>query len=145
MKRHPALVSLSRDHHHALVIAQRLRDATTETAADTARAFLAHWDTEQKQHFRLEEEILLPALAARGDPYHPLVARTLCDHLAIRQRARELANDPDVTPAALHRLGAQLAAHVRMEERELFALLENTLPTEELEAIANALSQAEHA
>jgi len=24
MKRHPALVSLSRDHHHALVIAQRL-------------------------------------------------------------------------------------------------------------------------
>ena len=31
MKRHPALVPLSREHHHALVIAQRLRRATVET------------------------------------------------------------------------------------------------------------------
>lgn len=28
MKRHPALAPLSRDHHHELVIAQRLRRAT---------------------------------------------------------------------------------------------------------------------
>ncbi|HEY5343288.1 MAG TPA: hypothetical protein VIJ66_06465 [Solirubrobacteraceae bacterium] len=31
MKRHPALVPLSRDHHHALVIARSLRHATAET------------------------------------------------------------------------------------------------------------------
>jgi predicted TIM-barrel fold metal-dependent hydrolase len=30
MKRHPALVPLSHDHHHVLVIAQQLRRATTE-------------------------------------------------------------------------------------------------------------------
>jgi hypothetical protein len=36
MKRHPALAPLSRHHHHALVIAQRLRRATTQTAPDIA-------------------------------------------------------------------------------------------------------------
>lgn len=66
MKRHPALVPLSRDHHHALVIAQRLRRATVETATEVARAFLSHWDAEEKLHFRLEEELLLPAYAAHG-------------------------------------------------------------------------------
>jgi hypothetical protein len=68
MKRHPALVPLSRDHHHALVIARRLRQATEQTADDAARAFLAHWHDEERHHFRLEEEVLLPAYAARGAP-----------------------------------------------------------------------------
>jgi len=42
MKRHPALIPLSRDHHHVLVIAQQLRRATSENTNEAARAFLAH-------------------------------------------------------------------------------------------------------
>jgi hypothetical protein len=64
MKRHPALVPLSRDHHHALVIAQRLRRATVETATEAARAFLRHWDAEEKLHFRLEEHEVFPLIEA---------------------------------------------------------------------------------
>ena len=67
MKRHPALASLSRDHHHALVIAQRLRRADEHDGPEAARAFLAHWEREERLHFRLEEEVLLPAYAAYGD------------------------------------------------------------------------------
>jgi hypothetical protein len=76
MTRHPALVPLSRDHHHALVIARRLRTAEEHDAADAARAFLEHWGDEEKLHFRLEEEVLLPAYAAHGDVEHAAVVRT---------------------------------------------------------------------
>ena len=81
MKRHPALVPLSHDHHQVLFIAQRLRRATPENAGEIAAAFLAMWESDEKQHFRLEEELLLPAYAAHGDPAHPAVyacSRTTC-------------------------------------------------------------------
>jgi hemerythrin-like domain-containing protein len=142
MKRHPALAPLSRDHHHALVIARRLRHATIQTAPETARAFLAHWDAEQKQHFRLEEELLLPAYAAHGAPNHPAVLRMLLDHMLIRRDADQLANAPPLE--LLHDLGARLAAHVELEERELFPLIEQTIPEPELDALGDRLRNAAH-
>lgn len=145
MKRDPALASLSRDHHQTLVIAQRLRRADSETA-DAARAgFLAHWQTHGRLHFRLEEEVLLPAYAAHGDPHHPLVARTLCEHVAIRRQADALIGDPAPPLAALHELGVALGDHVRGEERELFVLIEQAMPAQDLAAVAVALEQAERA
>ena len=142
MKRHPALAPLSRDHHHALVIARRLRHATIQTAPETARAFLAHWDAEQNQHFRLEEELLLPAYAAHGAPNHPAVLRMLLDHMLIRRDADRLANAPPLE--LLHDLGARLAAHVELEEHELFPLIEETIPEPELDALGDRLRNAAH-
>ena len=97
MKRDPALRSLSHDHHHALFVAQKLRRATAETAADGRASFVAYWAGPGQAHFRIEEQVLLPAYAGYGDPHHPLVARALCDHVEIRHRAEEIAHDPDVT------------------------------------------------
>lgn len=87
--------------------------------------------------------MLLPAFAGHGDPHHPLVARVLCEHVAIRHQADTLAGDQAPTPAALHVLGAALSDHVRLEERELFGLIERTLPATQLAAVAIALEQAE--
>lgn len=143
MKRDRALISLSRDHHHALSVAQRLRRATPETRAAVRADTLHFWTTAGRPHFRVEEEVLLPAYAARGDAHHPLVARALCDHVAIRRRMDELARDPILDLASLHELGVMLADHVRLEERELFALVEETLPAAELAAVADALEHAE--
>ena len=143
MKRDPALTSLSRDHHQALVVAQQLRRATAETAGEARAGFLAYWDGHGRTHFRLEEEVLLPAYAGHGDPHHPLVGRALCDHVAIRHRADALAHDPASTVAALNELGVCLADHVRLEERELFPLVEHAMPAAQLAAVAVALEQAE--
>lgn len=143
MKRSDALAKLSRDHHHALVAAQRLRRADAATAPEARAAFLAFWTSEGATHFRLEEEILLPAFAAFGDAHHPLVLQALGEHVEIRQRAAAVADarEPDVD--ALHDLGVRLAAHVRLEERELFVHIEETMPPEPLRAVASALDEAE--
>lgn len=143
MKRDPALASLSRDHHQALFVAQKLRRATAETAGEARDAVLCFWEQHGRGHFRLEEEVLLPAYAGYGDPHHPLVARALCDHAAIRHRVDTIARDPDAKVAGLHELGAHLGAHVRLEERQLFPLIERAMPAAQLAAVAVALEQAE--
>jgi hypothetical protein len=143
MKRDPALVSLSHDHHQALFAAQTLRRAVDETAADARAAFLDYWERHGRNHFRLEEEILLPAFARHGDAYDPLVARVLCDHVAIRARADALARDQHLGASELHELGASLADHVRLEERQLFPLIERAVPAARLAAVAAALEHGE--
>lgn len=142
MRRDPALVSLSRDHHQALAVARKLRRATTETALEARADVLLFWRTDGRTHFRIEEEVLLPAYAGYGDAHHPLVARALCEHVAIRHAIDELAADATPSVACLHELGNMLAEHVRMEERELFVLVEQALPPSRLAALAAALAQA---
>ncbi|MBX5470311.1 MAG: hemerythrin domain-containing protein [Thermoleophilaceae bacterium] len=145
MKRSAALASLSRDHHQALVVAQRLRRAGEAAAPDARAAFLAYWNDHGRRHFRLEEEIVLPGYSAHGDAHHPLVLRALGDHVEIRGRANCLAGEPAAPPDALRELGEALAAHVRLEERELFPLIESVVPKRELAALAEALERAESA
>jgi hypothetical protein len=140
MKRHPALLPLSRDHHHALVIARRLRQATTQTAAETTAAFLTHWHSEEKRHFRVEEELLLPAYTAHGDPGHPAVHRMLDDHTVIRDDAERLTEAPSLE--LLHDLGSRLSAHVELEEHEVFPLVEVTIPEPDLTELGERLRNA---
>lgn len=144
MKRSEALAILSRDHHHALVVAQRLRRAGAETVEAARGQFLAYWADEGRRHFQLEEELLLPAFAShsQGAARDPLVLRVLSDHVTIRSWAAQLAATAAPTVEALHQLGSELAAHVRLEERELFPLIEAAIPAGELLALARALDQS---
>lgn len=142
MKRAPALVRLSRDHHESLVAAQRLRRATAASVSDTREAFLGYWDRSGAEHFRVEEAVLLPAFARWGDAHDPVVARTLCDHVAIRSRIEALRTSETPSLADLVALGERLAAHVRMEERELFGLIERTVPPADLDLLADRVERA---
>jgi hypothetical protein len=143
VKRSEALAILSRDHHHALVVAQKLTRADDQTAAAARARFLAFWEEEGRHHFQVEEELLLPAYAAHGDARHPLVLQVLGDHVAIRALAAEVAAAaPEPPTESLQELGAALAAHVRLEERELFPVIEEAMPPEELLGLAHALEQA---
>jgi Hemerythrin HHE cation binding domain len=140
VKRHPALAELSRDHHHALVVARELRRTTPARAARAAARFLRFWDADGEAHFRLEEEILLPAYAVHGDPRHPAVVQTLIEHMTIRRDAALIAQGAPVE--ILQRLGEQLAAHVRLEERQVFPLIERTLTEVELDGVGVDLAAA---
>ena len=128
MKRHPALQPLSRDHHVALLAALRLRRATAEDAVAARDAFLAFWREHGANHFRVEEEVLLPAFAVHADPNAECVARMLMDHVRIRAAARRLEQPGDQPVESLHELGTLLERHVRLEEREVFPLIEDALP-----------------
>lgn len=143
MKRHAALQPLSRDHHVALVAAQRLRRAGADDAGGARDAFLAFWREHGAHHFRVEEDVLLPAYAAHADPDEPCVVQMLLDHARIRAQAQWLEREPGPPVAALHALGTALERHVRLEEREVFPLIEAALPATAAEALVDAVLKAE--
>lgn len=142
MKRSEALAILSRDHHHALVVAQKLTRADDQTGTAARARFLEFWEQEGRRHFQQEEELLLPAFAVHGGARHPVVLQVLGDHVSIRARAAQIAAASVESTEALHALGAELAAHVRLEERRLFPLIEQAMPGDELLALARALDRA---
>jgi hemerythrin-like domain-containing protein len=142
MKRDPSLLSLSHDHHQALFVSHKLRNAGVGTADRALADLHAYWESHGQAHFRAEEEVLFPAYVAHANPYDPLLAKVLCDHVAIRQRINTLDRDAGRDVAALHELGRLLSQHVRLEERELFPKIEAALPEAELAAVGAALERA---
>ena len=135
MRRHEALVPLSHDHHDALVAARRLRrSAAGPDAAAEAEAFLDFFAEETVQHFRQEEELLFPHVVDREEA-RELVLEALLDHqrlhaLAAKLGARLAGGHAD--PVIMRSLGEALEAHVRLEERRLFPLIEQLLSSETL-------------
>jgi hypothetical protein len=143
MRRSDALAPLSRDHHHALVVAQRLRRADDATAQAARSAFLDFWHADGRRHFEVEEAVLLPAFAPRDAAGEEAVRRVLAEHEDVRARAARLQEGGAADLGALHDLGALLRDHVRHEERVLFGLIEDALPAPELARLAAAVQTAE--
>ncbi|MCP5269340.1 MAG: hemerythrin domain-containing protein [Zoogloeaceae bacterium] len=131
MKRCPALLDLSREHHGALSLAVRLRRAAEsgDEAAIEAACLRAQqvFLQELLPHFKEEEQCLLPLLEAVGA--NAVVARTLIEHRAMQRLIREL-DLPDAE--VLLRFADLLTAHVRFEERELFERAEALVGEEKL-------------
>jgi hypothetical protein len=136
MKRDPRLHGLSSDHHHALVLAWRLRNQVNDPAAAVALLARAR-DTLERDllpHFAVEESLLLPAL--RHTDESALADRTLDEHQALK--AAFAAIDPRAPADGLRRFGELLQAHVRFEEAELFPTCERILDAAVLDRVAQA-------
>jgi hypothetical protein len=94
-----------------------------------AREFVAFFDSWGVAHFREEEERLFPLLFedAGAEEAPDELVRALLDHVrlhALAARLRAQLAEGDVEAETLQRAGTLLAAHVRLEERELFPLIE---------------------
>jgi hemerythrin-like domain-containing protein len=147
MKRHPSLREFSDDHHQGLVNARRLRRAASGeggSSTDTARDFLDFWQRGTCLHFRKEEEVLLPVLARYGgDLGERPILQMLTQHARIRGLAMQLSDELEqdkIREDTLRSLGEQLEAHIRLEEREVFPLIEKTLSAQALQEVASRLA-----
>ena len=124
MKRLQALIPLSHDHHHALVDARRLRRAAArdDDPSGAALAFVRFFRTSSVPHFREEEEALFP-LVIDVEEARALLVQALLDHQHLHALVAALEAGGDVR-ATMRELGERLEAHVRLEERQLFPLIE---------------------
>lgn len=110
---------------------------------ETAREFLDFWREETSAHFREEEDVLLPVALRHGlEPDREPLVRMLVQHARIRglvfRLEDELAGGYPTTET-LRKLGETLEAHIRLEEREVFPLLESELPDHALEEVTSRL------
>lgn len=152
MKRHASLHPLSQHHHFVLIEALEIRRARQQPAAKrpaalrrVAEKFVRFWKKAGQQHFREEEEILLPAYARHvlleGDRD---VMRMLSEHAVIRALAQDIeallaASQP--VEEKITELARVLNDHVRLEENTIFPRIEKTLRDDELAALARGLTR----
>jgi hemerythrin-like domain-containing protein len=140
VRRHPALVPLSEQHHHELAHARRLLRAAgagPEERLAVASAYIDAFFTETVGHFRREEEILFP-LYLRHAGSTPVLERILREHMELHGLVRALRAEAaagNIAPETLRTLGDLLHDHVRVEERELFEEIERIVPAAELEGV----------
>ena len=127
MKRHSALRQLSSDHHTGLVLARKVRQAAEGSVHDQRNGWttlVTRFRAELEPHFQIEETGLLVALSRVGE--RELVERTLSEHEDMR---RLIAQD---RPENLARFAELLTAHIRFEEKVLFARVQDVLGPEQL-------------
>ena len=141
-KRHDALLPLSRDHHHALVQARRLKDAAAsadrKVRIRAADDFLNFYLGRALHHFREEEELFFPP-ATEFEEARPLVVRAVTEHLNVHRLVGLLKaqlSSAAVTGELLGEISEVLRLHVRFEEDELFPLIERLVPSDRLEEVA---------
>jgi len=147
MKRHPALYSLSHDHHQGLILSQQLKKgapqykgmpSTLEGKKDYTISF---YKADLKKHFQDEEEILFPSVKNKNAELDKLIAEVISEHRKMESLVSNLETTNRLEDV-LDELGKLLETHIRKEERELFAEIENVLSETELSVISENLIES---
>ncbi|QDI92615.1 hemerythrin domain-containing protein [Salicibibacter halophilus] len=138
IKRHESLYPLSHHHQNGLAVALHLKRAETEestfTVEETKFKLQRYWENGGSEHFRDEEELLLPAYARYASLAQPEISEMLVEHVQIRALVQQVL-ETDAGAEDMHRLGKLWEQHIRKEERVIFPMLEKALPEDTLEKL----------
>jgi iron-sulfur cluster repair protein YtfE (RIC family) len=147
MKRHQALIPLSQDHHHGLLLAQLIKRNAPEYhglpkdllgkmnfAKEMFHKELAH-------HFKDEEQFVFPYLKGKDVELDNLISEILNEHIMLKEKILALNDDPNLIEQ-LDEIGNILSEHIRKEERILFEKAQEILNDEELKLIENKFNES---
>ncbi len=138
MKRHQALTNLSREHHQSLRLAKKCIDTAARAVPEHCQALceeiVSSFDQEWDRHFHNEEITIFDITAGMDGKIHELGLQLTEEHERMRDMARRMS-DGDTSCAILEQFGVLLRDHTRMEERELFPLVEQTFSAGQMETI----------
>ncbi|WP_066220407.1 hemerythrin domain-containing protein [Formosa haliotis] len=114
LKRHKSLQPLSRDHHHGLLLAWKIRTGFKKGIEVNRIKTYADWfyTSHLVPHFKMEEAHVFSILADD----HPLRIQALAEHKQIEA----LASKTTDLEHNLNLLADVLEKHIRFEERVLF-------------------------
>lgn len=125
MRRDPNLIPLSHQHQHGLALSVLIdrglkKDSSPENSARLARIVAEMVELELFAHFRIEEEVLFPAIRqSLGD--EAIVDHLISQHREMERLVSEIAStDGESRRHRLVEFGNLLSRHIRVEERQLF-------------------------
>lgn len=136
MKRHSAIVPLSHDHHHALILAQAIKKNAVKSGLgaksieEKVKATIIVYNTELIPHFSHEEVLLFPIALGKDEELDKMIQDIIEEHDKIRNSIESLNNGN--VEENLDEFGKLLENHVRTEERILFPKIEKIVGEEEL-------------
>lgn len=129
IKRSPALVEFSRDHHYGLLLVWKIRQGqrTGIPPVRISEYVSFFYQEDLGHHFTDEEVYLFPIL----DEDNPGRQRAEREHAEIRSLIGSIRQEP-AHSAWLSQFAGLLEAHIRFEERELFNQLQASMREDEL-------------
>ncbi len=136
MKRHTAIIPLSHDHHHALILAQALKKNAVKlglgvkSIEEKVKVAINIFNTELIPHFNHEEVLLFPIALGKDKELDKMIHDIIDEHDKIRISVESLQNGN--VEDNLDAFGKMLENHVRTEERILFPKIEEVVGEEEL-------------
>ena len=136
MKRHSAIMPLSHDHHHALILAQAIKKNAAKSGlgaksiGEKVKATISTYNTELMPHFSHEEVLLFPIALGKDEELDKMIEDIMEEHDKIRIAVEFLkaGNIEDNLDA----FGRLLEQHVRTEERKLFPKIEEVVGDKDL-------------
>lgn len=129
LKRNEELKSLSREHHHGLLLCWKIKTGFSKgVSVDRIKSYTDWFYTNHLlPHFEIEEKYVFPILGASN----PNISKALEDH---RNLKKLFTTDKDPT-TALKQIETELENHIRFEERILFGEIQLAATAEQLKVI----------
>lgn len=132
IKRIKALQPLSKEHHHGLLLAWKIRTGLTKNIAPDRIKTYINWfySNHLCPHFEIEEDLIFPILGESDR----LVNLALIQHKKLRQ----LFTKDDDIKNTLQQIEKELTDHIRYEERVLFNAIQRIATSHQLQLIEAA-------
>lgn len=142
LKRAPALIRFSQEHHHGLLCVWKIRQGFHKSVSNEriSRYVLHFFETDLRQHFKMEEEKLFVKLP----PDNAMRIDAENDHKMIYTLIEDLKQTPG-DKKLLENFADTLEKHIHFEERQLFQHMQKVFSEQQLEEIAAATAIAEPA
>jgi hemerythrin-like domain-containing protein len=139
MKRHQQLQPLSRQHHNGLLASMLLKKGIKKAAdpKEMAAFIIDFWQNDLEDHFKAEEDFLLPALAAI-DFDTSLTNILKEEHALLRSYILSQKQNPNNISNIIS-FADLLEQHIRFEERKLFPAAEKSLSEDQLQQLGKHL------
>ncbi len=139
MKRAEQLQKLSREHHVSLVMAKRYaeiaEDGSEADLLEAIKAVTQYYDEELELHFQHEERTIFSLIFRQYNEHIGIATTLLKEHGLIRMLIPKLTLE--TARDDLAKFALVLKNHTRVEERELFPIIEELFSDEQLDAILN--------
>lgn len=130
LKRHPALIPLSQDHHFGLLLTWKIRQGFNRgVESQRILSYVSYFVNEHlEKHFQNEEHYLFSFLAKND----LLRKEAEGQHEYLRKLFETMMGGAAVEEADLKEFADSLESHIRFEERKLFPYIQVELTEEDL-------------
>ncbi len=137
MKRAEQLQGLSREHHQSLVMAKRIFEVAENGSDDELLEAIEivkdYYENELEIHFQHEERTIFAPIYKEYKEHVMLASGLLKEHGAMRMLIPQLTLEN--AKEDLSMFAEVLKNHTRVEERELFPIIEELFTEEQLDAV----------
>ena len=139
MKRAEQLQKISREHHASLVMAKRVTEiasnGTDEELLEAIKTVTDYYENELEEHFQHEEHTIFAPIFKEYKEHVEISKVLLKEHGFIRMLIPRLTLE--TAREDLAEFALVLKNHTRVEERELFLIVESLFTEEQLDAVLN--------